>query len=105
MSHIYNFSCACVCVCVCVFPQLGLPIRGSNCVPKQPVSRNAGAPPRVPQGLLIWPGSSRIQSLVPQHPNVQNVQNVWQNPKIFFSRSKNPNFLFRAAREVKCPTC
>ena len=94
-------------------PQLGLPIRGSNWIPKQPVASSGAGPPRVPRGLLIWPGSPRIQSLVPQPPNVQNVQNVWQNPKKIVSRSKNPKKnVSRCARSqmsnmlnVKCQEC
>ena len=41
-------------------PQLGLPIRGSNCVPKQPVGCHGLHEPRVPRGMLIWPGSPTI---------------------------------------------
>ena len=95
-----------------IFPQLGLPIRGSNCVPKQPVSGCAAGPPRVPWGRLIWPGSSRNQSLVPQPPNVPNVQNVWQNPQFFFRARRTLNFFPRCARSqmsnmlnVKCQEC
>ena len=34
-----------------IFPQFGLPIRGSNCVPKQPVASRGLQGPRVPRGM------------------------------------------------------
>ena len=60
-------------------PQLGvlqLSLRDSNCITKQAVGCHSRRAPRVPRGMLIWPGSSGIQSLVPQPRNVKNVKNV-----------------------------
>ena len=77
-------------------PQLGvlqLSLRDSNCITKQPVGCHGRRAPRVPRGMLIWPGSSGIQSLVPQPKNVKNVKNV-----------KTHVCCVRAAREVKCQT-
>jgi len=78
-------------------PQLGvlqLSLRDSNCITKQAVGCHSRRAPRVPRGMLIWPGSSGIQSLVPQPQNVKNVKNV-----------KTHLYFVDAARKVKCQTC
>ena len=50
-----------ICQVMTVFPQLGLPIRCSNYVPKQPVGCPGAARARVPRGMLpgrVPPASS-----------------------------------------------
>ena len=85
-----------------IFPQLGLPIRGSYCVPKQWVSCAGLRAPRVPgmrparvPGMRPPPGSLGLQSLVPR-PKVKS-QKCQKNPKCQKHHKKK-----RAAREVKC---
>ena len=80
------------------FPRLGLPIRGSNCILKQPVGCTGVSAPRVPWGTgpPLVPWASRAWFLSPKVKS----QKCQKNPKC-----QKHQFFFCAAREVKCQTC
>ena len=101
-----------------IFPQLGLPIRGSYWIPKQPLGCVGLSAPRVPRGLCPprVPWASRAWFLSPKVksqkcPKFQtNVKTLvfccWHSLNSFWNNEfTNVNKKCCAAREVKCQTC